>query len=240
MPTAFNTTKELKQHPTRMAILPVGATEQHGAHLPLITDTLVVEAVAQRVAEKLDAYCLPALPFSISQMHRGSRGTVWLRNSTLAAVLRDIAVSLQHEKFSQMVMINGHGGNFILVPIVQDLNLEFPHFLTMSYDASEGIPESGIFETSPPLIHADEFETSSVLYLKEELVKRSEIRDQTLEPDRELLRYLPFGKFSKLTHGGCPSKGTAEKGKRGIDFMVNRLVKNIQNTLKKVAKHKKL
>src|SRR5215510_3564632 len=112
--TAENTTDEIRRGRPRMAILPVGATEQHSRHLPLATDTLVVEAVAQRVAKKLNAYCLPALPFSISHMHRGSHGSVWLRNQTLVSVVRDIAVSVRHDGFKQLVLLNGHGGNFIL------------------------------------------------------------------------------------------------------------------------------
>jgi creatinine amidohydrolase len=240
MPNAFNTTAELKKHPTKLAILPIGATEQHSDHLPLNTDTLVVEVVAQRVSEKLDAYCLPALPFSISHMHRGSRGTVWLRNSTLTAVIRDLAMSLQHESFSQLAILNGHGGNFVLVPVVQDLNLEFPNFLTMTYDIWEGIPQSGIFEELSGLIHADEFETSSILHLQEGAVKKSEIRDQKTEPDRELLRYVPFHQFSEQTHGGNPSKATAEKGKKGIELMINKVAESIQGTVKKVGKYKKL
>src|SRR6266487_2043843 len=104
MLTALNTTLEAQRHKTRMAILPVGATEQHGEHLPLATDTIIIEAVAHGVAEKLDAYCLPGLPFSISHMHRGSRGSVWLRNQTLMAVVRDIAVSVRHDGFKQLVL----------------------------------------------------------------------------------------------------------------------------------------
>ncbi len=163
--TALNTTTELKQRRPRLAILPIGATEQHSHHLPLATDTLVVEAVARRVAQKLNAYCLPALPFSISHMHRGCPGTVWLRNSTLAAVAHDLAVSLLHEGFSQFVLFNGHGGNFILMPIVQDLNLEFPKLLTMTHDAWIPVVTGNMFPQNTSFLHGDEFETSCLLDL---------------------------------------------------------------------------
>jgi creatinine amidohydrolase len=238
MPTSLNTTAELARHPTRMAILPIGATEQHSKHLPLATDTIIVGEVARRTAEKLKAYCLPVLPFSISHMHRGTRGTIWLRNQTLVSVIRDIAVSLRHEGFSQLVLLNGHGGNFILVPIVQDLNMDFPDLLTLTLDTSVPIRKSGIFEDMPSMFHADEYETSCILYLYSDAVKRKEFRDQKNEPDRELLRYFPFPKLSSITHTGRPSRATAEKGKRSIECIVEYAVQSIQATLRKVARQK--
>lgn len=93
MPTALATTKELQRLRPRMAILPLGATEQHGPHLPLATDILIMEAIAQRVAERLRAYGSPSLPFSVSHMHRGQCGTIWLRNATVAQLIRDVASS---------------------------------------------------------------------------------------------------------------------------------------------------
>jgi len=228
---AFSTTKELEAHRPRMAILPVGATEQHSAHLPLATDTLIIEAISQRVAAKLGAYCLPALPFSISHMHRGSKGTVWLRNETLTAVIRDVAQSVRHDGFKQFVILNGHGGNFVLLPIVQDLNLDFPDLLTLTLK-----PTDFIASTGATWRHADEVETSLMLYLQAELVRRDKLRDQTTEPDRELLRYLPFKDFARLTHTGKPTRATVEHGRRAIEHVVACTVQNIQATLRKVAR----
>lgn len=236
MPTALNTTKELHHLRPRMAILPVGATEQHDGHLPLATDSLIVEAVSLRVAEKLGAYCLPVLPFSISHMNRGQRGTVYLRNATLAAVIRDLAVSLREDGFTEFVLLNGHGGNFILVPIVQDLNLDFPDLLTLMFKPSDVVSESGIFPRKFAWRHADESETACMLHLRNELVRRKELRDLAVDPDRELLRYFPFHKISRHTHTGCPTTATAEQGRRAIEFMVERTVKYIRDTLRKVAR----
>lgn len=239
--TAFNTTEELRRGRPRIAILPVGATEQHSNHLPLATDTLFVEAVGQRVAKRLKAYCLPALPFSVSHMHRGCKGTVWLRNETLVAVIRDVANSVRHDGFKVLVLLNGHGGNFILTPIVQDLNMDHPDLLTFTFDAWGSVVASGIFPgCDAGMMHGDEFETSCMLYLRPDAVKRNRIRDRKGSPDRELLRYFPFAKFSKLTHTGTPSRSSAEQGRRAIECMVDHSVKTIQATLQKVRKYKKL
>lgn len=221
-----------------MAILPIGATEQHSAHLPLATDTIFIEAIAQRVAEKLGAYCLPALPFSISHMHRGSQGTVWLRNQTLAAVIRDIAVSLRHDGFKEFVLLNGHGGNFILLPIVQDLNLDFPDLLTLALKPSDFVSESGIFPAKASWRHADEFETACMLYFHPERVRRSKRCDQAVEPDRELLRFLPFREFARPTHTGRPTTATAEQGRRAVAYVVARSVESIRATLRKAARYR--
>lgn len=237
--TFLNTTTEIKRSRIRMAILPIGATEQHSDHLPLATDTLIVEAVAQRVAEKLKAYCLPALPFSISHMHRGSRGTVWLRNQTLVSVIQDIAASLHHDGFSQFVLLNGHGGNFILTPIVQDLNLNLPKLITLSLDIWEPVLKSSIFQDLSSMSHADEFETSCVLYLQSKVVRQKQIRDQTREVDREMLRYLPFSKLTHRTHTGKPTRATAEKGQRAIQCMIQHTIQSIRKTLRKVTSHYK-
>jgi creatinine amidohydrolase len=238
MLTSLNTTVEVQRHKTRMAILPVGATEQHSAHLPLATDTIIVEAVAQGVAKKLDAYCLPALPFSISHMHRGCRGTVWLRNQTITAVIRDIATSLLHEGFSQFVLINGHGGNFILVPIVQDLNLDFPQLLTMTLDSWTPVAGRGIFAHPDPLMHADEFETSCMLHLRADAVRRNKLRDNPEQIDRELLRYFPIGKLAARTHAGHPTRARAEDGRRAVDCMIEEAARSIETTIKKVNRIK--
>jgi len=239
MISSLNTTAELERWRVRMAILPVGATEQHSSHLPLATDSLITEAVASRVAGKLKACCLPLLPYSISHMHRGSRGTVWLRNSTLTAVIRDIAGSLRGEGFSQIVLLNGHGGNFILVPIVQDLNFDFPDLLTLSLNIWEPINGSGLFPKPLSMVHGDEFETSCILYLRAETVRRGRIRDRKTDPDLSLLRYLPFSKISRVTHTGKPTQASAEIGKRALDVMVRGAVRNIRVASRKMAAHRK-
>jgi len=179
------------------------------------------------------------MPFSISHMHRGSHGSVWLRNQTLVSVIRDIAVSVRHDGFKQLVLLNGHGGNFILTPIVQDLNLDFPDLLTLTLDAWVPVIGSGIFKDLGGLMHADEFETSCILYLRQELVRKKLIRDQTQEPDRELLRYLPINKITRLTHAGKPTRSSVEHGKRAMDCMVAGAVKSIRASIAKVAKFRK-
>ena len=239
MYTALSTTTDLQKAPTRLAILPIGATEQHSHHLPLATDSIVIETIGLGVAKALNAYCLPTLPLSASHMHRGCRGTVWLRNSTLQMVVRDIAASVRHEGFTQLVLLNGHGGNFILMAAVQDLNMEFPDLLTMCVDPFERMAESGIFPHLKGMSHGDEMETSSLLHLRPETVRLKLAVDPKVEPDREMLRYLPFKEFSKWTHSGVPTKSSAAQGRRAIEFMISHCVKTIRNSIRKVGSRQK-
>src|SRR5512143_85299 len=69
-----------------LAVLGIGAMEQHSHHLPVGTDWIAVSEVCRRVAAELDAFLLPAIPFSMSECHGPMEGTVWLKPSTLAAV----------------------------------------------------------------------------------------------------------------------------------------------------------
>jgi creatinine amidohydrolase len=110
------------------AVLPIGSIEQHSRHLPLGTDWIAATALAHRVASELDAYLLPALPVSMGRCHKPMAGTVWLRPMTLAAAVMDIVRSLAASGIHQVVIVNGHGGNFTLEVAARELNLAHPVF----------------------------------------------------------------------------------------------------------------
>src|SRR5687767_10168629 len=128
MLTIHDTRTEFDSRTCTTAVLPVGAVEQHGKHLPFGTDIMLAEAVAKPIAEKLDAYLLPAVAISASIEHRKARGTVYLRAQTLGAVVGDIAASLRDSGFQRLVIVNFHGGNWILKPTVRELNRDLAPF----------------------------------------------------------------------------------------------------------------
>ena len=98
-----------------VVILPVGAIEQHGPHLPVLTDTLLCTRVLERVLAALPAdvpaWALPALNYGKSNEHTGFPGTISLSAATLTAVLHDIAASVAAAGFRRLAFMNGHGGN---------------------------------------------------------------------------------------------------------------------------------
>jgi len=118
-----NTTFEIAAAGVDLAVLPIGAIEQHSHHLPIGTDWLSVRAVARLAAERLNALLLPALPYGNSQEHQAFVGTIWLRPDTLARVVTDIIDALAHHDIRRTVIVNGHGGNWILKPTVREINL---------------------------------------------------------------------------------------------------------------------
>jgi len=98
-----------------VAVLPLGSTEQHGHHLPLLTDTLIVDEIVRRAEEALDdtALFLPTVWFGMSEHHRGFPGTISVRNETYTQVLIDILESLVGGGFRRIVALNAHGGNAV-------------------------------------------------------------------------------------------------------------------------------
>ena len=104
-----------------VAILPVGAIEQHGPHLPVLTDTLLVthvlDATLARLPDDVRAWALPPLNYGKSNEHTGFPGTLSLTAATLTAVLHDIAKSVHAAGFRRLAFINGHGGNMALLDV---------------------------------------------------------------------------------------------------------------------------
>jgi creatinine amidohydrolase len=120
-----NTFHEIQQAKPEIALLPIGSIEQHSYHLPVATDYLAAQALAERVARELDScYLLPALPFSCSREHLDFFGTVWLRPATLAAVVEDLVGALHHHGIRKVAVLVAHGGNWIVKPTIREINLD--------------------------------------------------------------------------------------------------------------------
>ncbi len=98
---------------TDLALLPVGSTEQHGPHAPLGTDALAAEAVADAGADAFDGEVVvaPTVPIGVAEEHRHFPGTMWVREDTFRAYVRDAARSLAAHGWDRIVLVNGHGGN---------------------------------------------------------------------------------------------------------------------------------
>ncbi len=97
-----------------IVLVPVGATEQHGPHLPVETDHYLAENVARRAAPRVEAVPVlvaPTLPYGFSPHHLSHPGTISLRLETYIALIRDVVRSLVESGFTRIVLINGHGGN---------------------------------------------------------------------------------------------------------------------------------
>jgi creatinine amidohydrolase len=158
MPTrlADATWTEVRETDTRLALLPVGSTEQHGPHAPLGTDTLLAEAVAVAGAEAHDGPVVvaPSLPVGVSEDHRAFDGTLWLSPDTFRAAVRELVGSLAAHGFDRVVVVNGHGGN---VPALREacarvtrdgVAVAVPFTWFDAVDAPEPMGHGGALETA--------------------------------------------------------------------------------------------
>lgn len=210
-----------------MALLPLGATEQHGAHLPCGTDVFQADYLADEIARRLPIWRLPTIPITVSHMHRGSAGTVWLTNDTLAAVVKDIVLSLRYQGVTRVVILNGHGGNFVVRPVIQDLNRDYDDLRVILLEAAA---ERRVFDEPPGSIHAGESETSHLLHIAPDLVRLDRAVDTEVPYTQSYLLYAPIKELEPSGVWGRPSKATAEKGRAHYEQLVPAAVEAIQRT----------
>jgi creatinine amidohydrolase len=207
-------------------LLPVGATEQHGPHLPVGTDTFAVERIARGAAEQASAPVVvaPTLPFGCSPHHIPFGGTMSLSTEVYYRALFDLTESLALGGWKRIAIVNGHGGNHEIAQlVVRDLALKHPvDGLAFSYwhPAWAALVDEGAHGVSRVPGHAGAFETSLVMALRPELVQEPRPhRDGNHAVDAT--NYVPAVRFEQ--HGSwqaidgysdSPDLATAEGGAR--------------------------
>jgi creatinine amidohydrolase len=158
-------------------IVPVGATEQHGAHDPLGTDSFIATAVSERLARRLGGLVAPTLPYGVSSEHRGFKGVSYVTAATLAAVTQDVCRSLAEVGFRRIILLNGHGSNVpALAPTARELRDDLPAgTMVIPLTYTDGLkPQDAARYIGPEVgFHANIGETSAVLAIDESLVDMS-------------------------------------------------------------------
>nr|WP_269811000.1 creatininase family protein [Kineosporia rhizophila] len=159
---------------TDAVIIPVGAIEQHGPHLPLAVDTLICQAVAEGVSALTGVPVLPPVTYGVSGSHGDFPGTVALRPETLIAVMEDLIDSLYASGVRQFVLLNGHIWNNGSLDVTAE-KLRVRHkdarVRALGYVTMYPGPEvNGRVQFGRGLMHANFFETSVMLHLHPELV----------------------------------------------------------------------
>ncbi|MFF8970783.1 creatininase family protein [Streptomyces sp. NPDC014995] len=200
---------------TQVAVLPVGSFEQHGPYLPLATDTLVACAIAQEIAAAYPVHLLPPVTIACSHEHAAWPGTVSISSVTLHSVVRDIAASLRRSGVEALVLVNGHGGNYVLGNAVQESSArgERMALFPAPEDWEAARERSGVSTSLLTDMHAGEIETSILLHAHPEVVRPGyESADFTADDRRHLLT-LGMSAYTDSGVIGRPSLGSAEKGK---------------------------
>lgn len=225
--------KALKEQSIELAVLPWGATEAHNYHLPYATDNYQVEALAAEAGrmawdQNVKVTILPAIPFGVNTGQSDIKLDMNINPSTQMVILRDLIAVLNRQGIHKLLLLNGHGGNNFK-PLLRELGLEFPNmFLSLCNWFQIAKNEVRFKENGD---HADEMETSLMLFLKPDLVlpineagegleKKSVItgiREGWAWSERE------WSKVSADTGIGNPKYATRNKGKEIFEVVSKKL-----------------
>jgi creatinine amidohydrolase len=225
----------------KTAILPIGAVEAHGPHLPLGTDNFLAERLAERVAEKSGAFILPTLPYGQVWSLKNFPGSINVSNESLISLIADIGRSLYEQGFRVFAIINGHLGNAVaLKEAARKLYSEFPDFkiLYLFYPGVKEVTES-VRETPSAhssYFHACEIETSYMLYLAEEYVDMTRaINDVPTIPLSADSTPTPWEEFTSSAVLGNAKLATKEKGEKIVTKAIENmaaLIEGAKNAVK--------
>jgi len=181
-----------------VAILPIASIEQHGPHLPLYTDSIIVQEVLGRalalLPDDFPVWTLPLLPYGRSNEHARFEGTVTLTSETLIRVLKEIGTSVARSGFRRLAILNGHGGNTEIIDLVIRDIREQTGLLVFALHLYLRVatPSAGLTEAERVYgIHAGDVETSILLRCRPDLVKQ-ELSPASLPAHLQTLKYPPF------------------------------------------------
>ncbi|PLR87711.1 creatinine amidohydrolase [Bacillus sp. V33-4] len=221
-----------------VAILPLGATEQHGHHLPLGVDIFLAEGISRQLSERTGAILLPSMPFGYSWVWRDIPGTISLQQHHVEAVVKDVAHSVARYGVKMLVLVNGHDSNKTSMKYAaRELmdELDIPVIYLFYPNLNEIMKEHCETPSWHGMVHACEFETSLMLALKSELVDMSKAVSEY--PDKPMLygkSTISLGDLSKSGVFGDATKASKEKGEKMLKIFVDEMEQLIQEAYKGV------
>ncbi|MEA2313848.1 MAG: creatinine amidohydrolase [Solirubrobacteraceae bacterium] len=218
-------------------VMALGATEQHGRHMPLATDALIGDHLARAVADRLDAFLAPTLRVGCSEHHVGFAGTMSLSQETYHGILADLVRSLLRGGLRQIVLLATHGGNFgPLAAAIAKLDDGEREHVTALTDLGVlfEIAQMGEREYGVPLaeggLHAGEWETSLMLAIHPELV-RMDLAEAGFTGDlQEAVASMFAGGVASISENGTigdPSRASVEHGERYWAAVVDLVLEQI-------------
>jgi creatinine amidohydrolase len=210
-----------------VVFLPIGGTEAHGSHLPLSTDSLQPEAVAEAVAQRVDGLVAPSIRYAFHSSTRNMPGTITLSFEITIAVVYDVLESLIANGASKLVVLSGHAGSSHMIALRQactaivEEHQDVRLMLLTDYDLAKKFP---VDQTGDG--HGGMVETSRILDIAPRLVKKTDRVGKYVNygfmivPDAE--RSMPNGFV------GDPSKASAELGRKINSYIIDELTAQVR------------
>jgi creatinine amidohydrolase len=221
-----------------IAILPVAATEQHGPHLPVMTDTAIARGMLallrERLPDDLKVLVLPIQTIGKSNEHLLSPGTLSLSAETLQRVLVETGEGVYRAGLRKLILANSHGGNAsVLTTVARELRVRLSMLVVATHWRSFGLPNA-MYDAVEGRhgIHAGDIETSLMLSFRRDLVSMNRAKNfvsSAIAMEREFTHLGPTGShaFGWIAQDlnadgalGDASKATAEKGKRTAEHQI--------------------
>ena len=232
-----NNWKNIKNSSFELAILPWGATEAHNFHLPYSTDNIEAEHIINASGEiawnKGSKFIiLPTIPFGVNTGQKDILLDININPSTQKSILDDIITVLNRQGIKKLLVFNSHGGNDFKT-ILRELGLKFPKMFLCYSDWFKSLDRTKYFENDGD--HADELETSLMLYLRPDLVEKKNhwgegkenkinipsLRENWTWSERQ------WSKASNDTGIGNPIKSNKEKGEKYFNDVCKKIAKLI-------------
>jgi creatinine amidohydrolase len=236
-----------------VVLLPISAIEQHGSHLPVGTDSIILEALLAEFVKEKDfevgsVLVAPQLYVGKSNEHMGFCGTLTLTAKTLYSVIEELTASIVKSGFKRIILTNSHGGNTDLLNLIaRDLRITygiavyvFDWWFTNFW--ADILKEEKQSQSPYGVFHACELETSLVLAIAPETVNKDRIVDET--PDEMFQDEDYISLFGPINIGwktkdvtksgviGTPSLATAAKGEKFMSFAVDKLAAIVSEVLR--------
>lgn len=230
----------------RVVLLPIGAMEQHGRHLPLNTDNYIVSHLCYEVGRRIpdEVIVLPVIPFAFDAHHMHFPGTITIQWNHVIQYLIDVLVSVARHGFKRIVVVSGHGVNPPYMAVAgNELHYRTGAMCTSLFWGALIGTMDDLRESPTPggMAHACELETSMVLHLDEGRVRKERVvREMGFEQSARIwmdigipasgihLGEIWWSGFSRSGVAGDPTVATAEKGRPILERAVENFVQFIR------------
>lgn len=210
----------------RRVIIPLGSIEQHGPHLPVTTDILIAEYLANQISKKIPAYVIPGIPYGVSYEHR-SFFNISINNDVLSELLTQICMSLAENGFRSIIILNGHHGNMgVLQYVPQKVASKNPKLNVFSINYWNLIERE--FD------HAGFVETSLMLSINPKLVQMDKAKRGYSDTKRLHSTYSTFlnnpssFKITKNGVWGDPTKANSSDGRKIMSTAIKNIIRSIR------------